>query len=219
MLMVNRDTLLRGNSMMEDVITYAGWGVTAACVAQIIWVFQYQQDLLGGLGVVNSSKDGIELIKLYGLVGAVSFSLATMKYIKLTAAGLALFAASTFYGTAFHFNTDKVLNRVNMPSVHASKLDVADPLGNTAIKPVKTTAAVDNTGWTAEQNAAFNRAKGLGYVNRGSIGQAGKDWCIADDDKDGTKNGLDKDVNGETPTYSVEEAYYNCMTGLKWVKG
>lgn len=219
MLMVNRDTLLRGNSMIEDVITYAGWGVTTACVAQIFWVFQYQQDLLGGLGVVNSSKDGIELIKLYGLVGAVSFSLATMKYIKLTAAGLAVFAASTFYGSAFHFNTDKVLNRVNMPSVHASKLDVADPLNNNAVNPGKPTAAVDKSGWTPEQNAAFNRAKGLGYVNRGAIGKAGEDWCVADEDNDGVKNGIDKDVNGETPGYSTEEAWFNCATGLKWVKG
>jgi hypothetical protein len=158
---------------------------------------------LGGFGVITHSKDAIHLIKGYALLGAVSFSMATMRYAKLTMLGLGIYAASTFYGSTFYFKTDHL---PQLPQLASSKLDVPAKDAN------DTTVILDEKG-----NAAIDEARKAGYVQRGAIPAAGKAWCEGDDDKDGIKNATDTDIGGATPNYDVKAAEFNCATGLKWV--
>ena len=193
------------NSLLNDFITYGAWAVTAACAAEIGWVFYHKQDLLGGFGLVTQNKDAIALVKGYALAGAVSFSLATLKYAKYTILGLGIYAASTLYGATFYFNANRL---PHMPAVETSHLD-------TAMKAKKDTTII-NSGLDKVEITA-KEAQLAGYVQRGTVSESGMEWCNADDDSDGIKNADDKDNNGQQPSYDTSAAHFNCATGFKWV--
>lgn len=180
----------------NSIVTYASWAVTAACAAEVFYVFQHGKDLLAGFGLVHSQHDAISLLKFYGITGAVAFSLATHKYLKFTAAGLAVVTLAGMYGTQFHLKAERTFDTASLPSVTSPKLGT----GNASSRDVPANPTSTNTA-PANGNLSklYANAKAAGYSVDRPLNAAEKTWC----------------GEGDNAILNLS-ARFNCGTGYRW---
>lgn len=195
----------RTTGWMGDLVTYASYATVAACAAEGYYIFQHGKDLLAGFGLIHTHHDAISLLKFYGVVGAVAFSLATHKYIKVTAAGLAVMTLAGMYGTQFHLKAEQTFSTASLPTVTSPALnDTAKP-STTAVTP----AAVDPSAGEYTTNSTPDEltqwAIDQGYTQIKPLTQAGKDWCAEINPATGKAN-----------QHNDAHSIVNCTTGYKW---
>ena len=195
----------RTGGMLGDLVTYASWATVAACAAEGYYIFQHGKDLLAGFGLVHTHHDAISLLKFYGVTGAIAFSLATHKYIKVTAAGLAVMTLAGMYGTQFHLKAEQTFNTANLPTVTSPSLrDTAKPSA-TAVTPAATDPDAGTYTTTNTPDELTQWAIDQGYTQLKPLTQAGKDWC--------TKiNPSTSKANQNNDAHAI----VNCTTGYKW---
>lgn len=189
----------QASGTFNTTVTYASWAVAAASAAEVFYVFQHGKDLLAGFGLVHTQHDAISLLKFYGITGAVAFSLATHKYLKVTAAGLAIATLAGMYGTQFHLKAERTFDSANLPSVtspklgtdNASRRDVPATTGNAG-----NTSSVATKG---ELGKLYANAKAAGYSVDRPLNAAEKAWC----------------GEGENAILNLS-ARFNCGTGYRW---
>ena len=184
----------------NSVITYASWAVAAACAAEVFYVFQHGKDLLAGFGLVHSHHDAISLLKFYGITGVVAFSLATHKYLKVTAAGLAIATLAGMYGTQFHLKAERTFDTANLPTVTSPKLGMGDASRRDV--PATTGNAGNTSSGVAikgELGKLYANAKAAGYSVDRPLNAAEKAWC----------------GEGENAILNLS-ARFNCGTGYRW---
>ncbi len=198
----------RATGMLGDLVTYASWATVAACAAEGYYIFQHRQDLLAGFGLVHTHHDAIDLLKFYGITGAIAWSLATHKWLKVTAAGLAVVTLAGMYGTQFHLKAERAFDTNSLPKVTSPSLrDVSSTRDtpDTAVKPAKADPKAGEyfTTSTPDELAAWAAEKG--YTKDRKQTKEGQDWC--------------KEINpatGKANANDSEHALINCSTGYVW---
>lgn len=188
----------RTGGMMGDLVTYASWAVAVACAAEGYYIFQHSKDLLAGFGLVQTNHDVISLFKFYGITGVVAFSIATQRYLKVTAVGLAGLALAGMYGTTFHINGANTFNTAKLPTVTIPTLGAA----NASSRDVPDAAAA-TTGTTPAKGGNLTKlyasAKAAGYAVGRPLNADEKAWC----------------GQGENAVLNMS-ARFNCGTGYRW---
>ena len=195
----------RTSGWMGDLVTYASYATVAACAAEGYYIFQHGKDLLAGFGLVHTHHDAISLLKFYGVTGAIAFSLATHKYIKVTAAGLAVMTLAGMYGTQFHLKAEQTFNTANLPTVTTPALrDTATP-NTPAVNPAKADSSTGEYTTNNTPDELTTWATEQGYTQVKPLTQGGLNWC--DEINPATNK-----ANKHNDTHAV----INCGTGYKW---
>ena len=184
----------QASGTFNTAVTYASWAVAAACAAEVFYVFQHGKDLLAGFGLVHTQHDAISLLKFYGITGVVAFSLATHKYLKVTAAGLAIATLAGMYGTQFHLKAERTFDTANLPSVTSPKLGT----DNSSVRDVPN-SATGATPTGGNLTKLYSTAKAAGYRVDRPLNADEKAWC----------------QQGENAVLNMS-ARFNCGTGYRW---
>ena len=173
----------QSGSLINIVIVGISAIVALACAVQIYFIFNYERDYLAGaIGLIHSDSSGISLLKFYIITGAIAFSIASHKYIKLVAAGLAIYALIGMYGTQFYIKSQQNFSINNLPRVTDAPLPTKPPADTTTTtnesrtinqKYIKTTTPLtkDEKDWCATHSNKTELSKincSTGYIWRTS---------------------------------------------------
>jgi len=201
----------QSGSLINVTVTGIAAIISLACAVQVYFIFTYKLDYLGGvIGLVHANSDGIAMLKFYLLIGAITFSIASFKFIKLTAAGLFIYIMVGLYGSDFYLKNQQNFSIDDLPKVGSSTISngaegckIVTENNRKTIQcnhsNTYTSSDSPNKIYTADKKAVEQFAVEKGYTKLIAITPKGQHWCKTHKDDD-------------------EQSKINCYTGFIWRK-